>query len=336
MTDELRALLRDIPVVDDRILLELANTLSVAEDLTRYRREQTVFGRIIDSLTGKERARELLTTQHLVRNGQALVSWVAATSKGSELTNLAVARVARHLKATQHRLVAAEELGLRTTSELEELGQLVTEIRRECDTRLTELEQWRINTTLRVTAGEMFDFAVDRWSAERSYTHLPWAFQTVLLAREIATGPCGDWAQISGDDSYQGRLVNRIMMDPRTKEAAPRSFTLPSLVEASTDMLPSDDERLMMAELIDTGLDPALAMPNQPLTAVVAITLEMSTLPAPARPQHPAETALALTRRRHGSVDGTTDAISFVQRIVAEQANAARSTRDAIRIDDGK
>jgi hypothetical protein len=334
MTDDLRALLRTIPVADDRILLELANSLSVAEDLTRYRREQTVFGRIIDSLTGKDRANELLTTQHLVRSGQALVSWVTATTKGSAVTNLAVTRVARHLKATQHRLVAAEQLGLRTAAELDGLGQLVAEIQRECDARLTELEQWRIETTLRITAREVFESAVGRWHAERSYTGLPWAFQVVLLAREIATGPCGDWAQVSGDDSYQERLVNSILVDPRTKQT-PQSFVLPILVEDSTKMLSSTDERLMVAELMDVGLDPSLALPSRPLIAIIATTLELSTLPESARPQRPAETALALTRRRHGWVDGTADVTSFVQQVVAEQAYAARSSRDAMRTDDG-
>lgn len=331
MSTDPRAVVDGIPIAEDRVLLELANAMVVSADLVAYRSNQAFFPRLLATVLGQDRRRELLTLRSLTDGQRALDAWLGEVVQRGVLTNLAVARVATHLRETQLVAHRGAELGRRTAEDLRELAQVVARIAGVFDERLTELERWRAGTQLRLDAADAFETVVGRWEAGQSYAALPWPCQVLLLARELASGPCGDHELASGDSGYRDRLVNRILRDARTPRAT-AGFAVTTLLDQTARELPTDDHRLMMAEFLEAGLSPRLALPPGPLAATVMLTMELATLAEERRPARPAATALDLSRRRYGWLDGSATAAIFVRQVVAEQADSARRARARLEV----
>ncbi|MGW6978388.1 hypothetical protein ACWGE1_02890 [Streptomyces sp. NPDC054932] len=331
LPEDLRSLALEMPLLTDRVLLELANSMVVAEDLTRYRREQSFSGALLARIVGGERQRELLTTRALVDGQRSLVTWATELSGQARITDLALARVAECLGATRRRV---EEVSGQTSARLTELADVVARIAEACEIRFTEgesrlaaLEEHQAATELRLEAEEALALSLGRWTAGQSYSGLPWSVQVVLLSAEIAAGPAGAHNFRSGRDAYGERLVNAVLNVSRP-DAPQGRFTLADLLDEGCGTAAPDRLRLA-AEILGSGLAPSLAAPAGPLSAVAATAVELWALPGAARPPRPTETAAALVQRRHGWwTPRTGTARHFVERVVTEQATAARTLRE--------
>ncbi|MFE7182082.1 serine/threonine-protein kinase [Streptomyces erythrochromogenes] len=330
VTDDLRGLALDVPLMTDRVLLELANSMIVAEDLTAYRREQSLSRTLLARIVGRERQRELLTTRALVDGQRALTTWATELSGHARITDLALARVAHCLGETRRHLA---QVDARVSTERAELAEVVARIAELCASRFTgaeariaALERRQADTELRLAAEEALALSVGRWAAGQSYTGMPWPVRVVLLSAEVAAGPAGAYASHTGRDTYGERLVNAVLTAPRT-DAPQEGFALAELLD--TGCAVADPSRLLLAaEVLGSGLEPSLAPPAGPITAVTGTALELWTLPGSARPPRPTETAAALVRRRHGWwTSRTSSPRHFVERAVAEQAGAAHALR---------
>ncbi|MFI9586592.1 hypothetical protein ACIHCQ_33265 [Streptomyces sp. NPDC052236] len=336
MPDDLRSLVQDVPLVTDRVLLELANSMVVAEDLTKFRREQTISRTLLARIIGRERQRELLTTQALIDGQHSLVTWATELSGHVQISDLALSRVADCVGETRRQL---ELVSGRASAQLTALADVVAQVAEACEERfvcvedrLSALERQQTTTALRLEAEEGFELSVGRWSAGQSYARLPWPLQVILLAMEVAAGPAGTYSFLAGRDKVSERLVNTILTTPRP--GAPQGrFTIAELIDEACNTTPPDQLQLV-AEILGSGLEPSLTQPASPLIAVAATAVELWTLPGAARPPHPAETAHALVHRRHGQwTSRTSNPRHFVERVVAEQAAAARTLRE--RLDTG-
>ena len=69
-TLQMQSLQTRIPVVSDKALIDLVNGIQVSGEVVRYRKSRNFFGRLMDTLTGGERERELLVQGNLI-GGQA-------------------------------------------------------------------------------------------------------------------------------------------------------------------------------------------------------------------------------------------------------------------------
>ncbi|MFE9477213.1 hypothetical protein ACFYNM_01245 [Streptomyces spororaveus] len=331
MPDDLRSLALDVPLLTDRVLLELANSMVVAEDLTTYRREQSFSGTLLARIVGRERQRELLTTRALVDGQRSLVHWATELSGQTRISDLALARVAECLGETRRRV---EEASGQSAARLSELADVVARIAEACEIRFTEaesrlaaLEEHQAATELGLEAEHALAISVGRWTAGQSYNGLPWPVQVVLLSAEIAAGPAGAHSFRTGRDAYVERLVHAVLNVARPDTPQGR-FTLTDLLDEGCATTAPDRLRLA-AEILGSGLAPSLAPPAGPLSAVAATAVELWALPGGARPPRPTETAAALVRRRHGWwTPRTGTARHFVERVVTEQAAAARTLRE--------
>jgi hypothetical protein len=333
MSTDLRAVVEGIPQVEDRVLLELTNAITVAADMVAYRTNQAFFPRLAATMLGlgADRKREVLTARALTDGQRALTDWLTEVSGRQAFTSLAMERMADHLKEARQVAQRSAELSRQTADELHELEQVVARIAGVFDERLAELERWRAGIQLRLDAADAFELSVGRWEAGQSYATLPWPCQVLLLAREVASGPSGDHELASDDSGYRDRLVNRILGDARTPEAT-TGFALSSVLDRTARELPSNNHRLMVAELLEAGLSPRLALPAGPLAATVMITMELAVLSEELRPSRPAATALDLSRRRYGWLDGSATTAIFVRLVVNELADRARQARTRLEV----
>jgi hypothetical protein len=101
------------------------------------------------------------------------------------------------------------------------------------------------------------------------------------------------------------------------------------LLDDAAERLATADNRLLVTELLDSGLSPDLALPARPVSTTLVTTLELAAVRSE-RPQRPAALALELVRQRYGTLDGTAEPAGFVRRVVAEQADAVRAVRSRL------
>ncbi|MGR4853536.1 hypothetical protein [Streptomyces sp. LARHCF252] len=330
MSEDLYQLARDVPLVPDRVMLELANSVVVADDLTRFRQEQGVIRGLLAGIVGKERRRELLTTRALIDGQQALIGWVTELSGHVQVSDLALRRVANCLGETRRR---SESDTARLSARLTELAEVVARVAEACEDRFTRIED-RVSalehrqalTELRLRADESFALSTGRWASGQTYATLPWPLQVVLLAAELANGPAGLYGHQAGDKTFDERLVNKIMTTPR-RDSPQGRFVVTDLLDEACGSL-AGSERQLVAELLGSGLETSLVAPTGALLSVIGSAVELWALPQGARPAAPAKTALALVQRRHGTwTPRTSSARRFVEHVVAEQTAASRTLR---------
>ena len=243
------------------------------------------------------------------------------------MSNLALERALRHARQMTEALDRIEESSGQLSEHLGDVARLLTRTIEHFDQRVTDLEHVLARTQLDVEALKTFKELVSSWKSGRRYAGLPWVFQVTLLSRELVSGPCGELEHRTGERTYRDWLADEILRDDSTKAAIDGSSMVRRVVEAGIAAIPDDQSRLMVAELLDAGLNPRLALPGRPLSATITTALELSSLPSASRPAHPAAVALSLARLRLGPLEGTTDPRSFVTKLVREQADAAEEYR---------
>ncbi|MFD8811287.1 hypothetical protein ACFV23_07315 [Streptomyces sp. NPDC059627] len=301
----------------DRALLELANGIGVARAITADRAESGVVARLIADLTGSSQSAQLLTIRHLVNGQETLAALAVETSEYGRVTDLAIARVARHLKSVKGHVSSLQRAH-------EELADEVGEIIRATDERLSLLER-RVGTVeLKDAARDFADRVLT--SAERSLRGVPWPYQAVLLGRHLASGPCGRWYAESGDTEYRGRTARAVADSiPQVSRAPGRTISLAAEFEEAWRMLVWPEQRALVGELLDVGLVPGLALASRPLHHMAAMTMELASLADDVRPERPAGIALELSRRRVDHLDAGATARRIVDVAVHEQFELAAS-----------
>jgi hypothetical protein len=314
VTGDVAALARQIPTVEDRTLLELVNGLTVAQAITADRRELGPAARIVSQILGKDRSGELLTLQALIDGQRALVRWATEICDRGAITNLTVARVADHLR-----------LSVRTA---ESARAMATELGEMLGARLRTLEESRTRADALSAADHALNASLTAWDAGRTYAALPWPYQALLLARELAAGPCGRLEPLTGDDRYRLRIADGIVARLRA-DVGERGFAIAEVFDESWQVLRAE-QRWLVAEVLDVGLDGSLALPGCPLASVAATTMELAALPGDVRPLSPARSAMSLGRRRQGRIDGSATLPRFVERVVDEQLDAAGTVWDRV------
>ncbi|MEV7803970.1 hypothetical protein AB0O28_13560 [Microbispora sp. NPDC088329] len=320
------------------MLLELANGIRVAEDLSGRRR--SVFSRMIDGITGKSAQADRVALGALAGGQRALMEWVTEVTESSAVTNLTLARVTRQVLDTRRRLAQADAAGRRNAEGMRLLAEFLDEALSQVDDRLTRIER-RLDwierrqdvLELNFTAQASFELSVGAWASGQTYGDLPWICQVALLAWEVAIGPAGQVEYLTGDHRYRDKLINSILGHEWTRRAVPAPFTVSGLLDEAANRLHTPERRLLIAELLGSGLTGRLATPMWPLCAALVTALELAAIPEGA-PEHPGKIALELVRQRHGWLDGSAEPIGFVRRIVNEQADAAHVLRAGLENDD--
>ncbi|MET9734612.1 hypothetical protein ABZZ79_29445 [Streptomyces sp. NPDC006458] len=315
-----------VPLVGDRLLLELLNDLHTADDLVRATVREGFFARFLGQVTGHRRRRDLIVKGSLIGAQRDTLSWVSSLTGRLAVTDLAVAEVADEVGRVGGR---TEELDARlrgTEKGVQELAFVVAELAErtghafgEHDERLRKIE-----------SSLAIDNAVRRWRHPLPDPKLGWLFGAVLLAREVATGPAGELSTDKGGGHIERELVGRMLQDPPTPWYQGVRSVAGMLAEA-TRHLPSDDHRLMVAELLGEGLPDGLSCERGPLSAALSGTAQASAA-SEADPEAVAGTAL---RRAVGNgssyVAASLTVEELLRQVVREQFTEAAARRSRLR-----
>ncbi|MFJ8979204.1 hypothetical protein [Streptomyces sp. NPDC102282] len=270
MTDHLNTVSRGVPLVDDRLLLELANELHTADDLNRAASREGFFARLLGHATGHARIRERNIRSATISAQQGTFQWLTSLTERMTVTNLVVAEVIEEVSAVRRQQAGLAATSLWSAERIDELGALVGSLARDTGRVLHDHDR----RLAAVEAQLAIDATVRRWRWPRPDPGLPWLVRAVLLAREVAAGPAGEFA-FTGDGRVPVRddLVERMLQNPSVPWYD-GSKSLTGLLTAAVTELPGDDNRRMIAELLGVGLEGELIEPVGPLTRALADTAQ--------------------------------------------------------------
>lgn len=343
-----REVVRNIPIATDRLLIQLGNDLNETRHHLDFRASEGFFARLKNRLTGRDRKRRDLIEER-VHSGQAkTVEWMKELAARHQATNLALMEFGNALVEIQEEIVAGYAATELTRAEVRELAGIVSDLIGSVSARLdhhewrldehearldfhgykidkleqslSELDRRVLRTELWQAGWADFEDALRRWEAQGAYANLPFPAQATLLAREVASSGAGLHAYATGDNSYQHRLEDRIISGARGAWTGARS--LERILNETASGMPSDDHRLMVAEILGLGVEPDDGIPRTPLAWAMATTLDLAVHPVN-RGGNPGGQAL----RTAGHILSSPTATEFVRLAVAEQSQAVATRR---------
>ncbi|MCX7978493.1 MAG: YjcZ-like family protein, partial [Bdellovibrionaceae bacterium] len=230
-----------VPLIHDQLLIDLVNGIHTNQSLATYRASRGFFGKLLDSLTGRDYDQNTLMVQNLTRGQEALVQITAEISNKLQFAEYA-------LRVTQQSLLETREALNRNTRELRELadqqaaltGELLLLIQR----KFNEQQQRIVTLERRVTAREDFDRIFSMWESGQSYQGLPWAVQILCLAREIYNSSIAYLELEQQNTYYRDLLVNKIVTHQRLY-LPKHFFSTTTLLQQTWQATESSDQPLL-------------------------------------------------------------------------------------------
>lgn len=314
-TQKLEEIQRRVPIVGDKAIIDLINGIQVNKDIILYRKNRGWLGNLISQLDGSDNNRQILLDGNLIAGQEALYQWVLEITESLKISQTA-------LQITQTSLLEARNVirNQQTRGNIQEdaINQLCQQVY-----QLTERVD-RVEADVR--AAKDYRIIVSNWTGGRTYTRLPFALQIILLAREVFSSYVimDELERKSKNEQkfYRELLINDILTHNSNKQQLPETtfFGLSDLLDQSWAAMTNDDRELT-AGLLEIRSIPQHRLSNIPHLFVIGTTLELATLPEQARPNKPAQCAIALCNNQIDSISRTTDAREFITAVVEETAN---------------
>lgn len=314
-TQKLEEIQRRVPIVGDKAIIDLINGIQVNKDIILYRKNRGWFGNLISQLDGSDNNRQILLDGNLIAGQEALYQWVWEITESLKISQTA-------LQITQTSLLEARNVirNQQTRGNIQEdaINQLCQQVY-----QLTERVD-KVEAEIR--AAKDYRRIVSNWTGGRTYTRLPFALQIILLTREVFSSYVLmdelERKNKNEQNFYRELLVNDILTHNSNRQQLPETtfFGLSDLLDQSWAAMTNEDRELT-AGLLEIRSIPQHRLSNIPHLFVIGTTLELATLPEQARPNKPAQCAIALCNNQIDSISRTTDAREFITAVVEETAN---------------
>jgi|694.fasta_scaffold83834_2 hypothetical protein len=91
----------EIPIITDKILVDLVNSIQVNDELISFRQKQGLFGQFLDSLTGADRNRQIAIDRNVNIAMESLHSWVLDIANNLNVSNNAIVTIEEKLIETR-------------------------------------------------------------------------------------------------------------------------------------------------------------------------------------------------------------------------------------------
>ncbi|MYV57203.1 hypothetical protein [Streptomyces sp. SID3212] len=313
-----------VPLVDDRLLLELLNDLHTADDLVRATVREGFFARLLGQVTGRRRRQDLAVTGALVGAQRDTLAWLSGLTTRLAVTDLVVAEVSDEVARVREDVKGLDGRVRWAEGSIRELALVLGELAEQTGRGLAGHDE-RLR---KVESRLAIDDAVRRWRHPRPDAGLGRLFGAVLLAREVAAGPAGEFSDTARDAHVEQELVERMLQDPPTPwYDGVRSVA--GLLAEATRHLPGDDHRTMLAELLGAGLREELTRARGPLST--ALSTAAATTVRGTDPDAAATKALrGAVRNGTRYVAASLTAEELLRQLVGEQFTEAAARRSRL------
>jgi hypothetical protein len=303
-----------IPIITDKILVDLVNSIQVNDDLISFRQKQGLFGQFFDNLTGADRKRQLAIDKNVNIAMQSLHSWVLDIANNLNVSNNAIITI-------EEKLIETRQAIRNHRQEINLLTDIVNQLQYKVEDhehRILKLEQ----RVYRTEVQHRIEDAIAAWQSKRTYQGFHWAIQVAFVTREIVDYALGDYERLitKGKDSQLRQSISdRILATDNT--IPDNHFPLTNLLNLSYSETSQENQELA-GYLLEVESISEERLGKTLYLFTLGKTLELAQLPKQQQPQNLAQTAFELCRNYPNVlILPTTSKREFVERIVNETAN---------------
>ncbi|MTJ29646.1 diguanylate cyclase regulator RdcB family protein [Aphanizomenon sp. UHCC 0183] len=303
-----------IPIITDKILVDLVNSIQVNDDLISFRQKQGLFGQFFDNLTGADRKRQLAIDKNVNIAMQSLHSWVLDIANNLNVSNNAIITI-------EEKLIETRQAIRNQRQDINLLQDIVKQLKDKVEDhehRILKLEQ----RVYRTEVQHRIEDAIAAWQSKRTYQGFHWAIQVAFVTREIVDYALGDYERLitKGKDSQLRQSISdRILATDNT--IPDNHFPLTNLLNLSYSETSQENQELA-GYLLEVESISEERLGKTLYLFTLGKTLELAQLPKQQQPQNLAQTAFELCRNYPNvMIYPTTSKREFVERIVNETAS---------------
>jgi len=312
----------EIPIITDKILVDLVNSIQVNDDLISFRQKQGLFGQFFDSLTGADRNRQLAIDKNVNVAMQSLHSWVLDIANNLNVSNNAIVTVKQELIEIEEKLIETRQVIRNHREEINLLKDIVKQLQHKVedhDHRILSLEQRADRKDVEIKIIN----AIAAWQSGRTYQGFHWALQVAFVTREIVDYALSDYERLISkgkDKQLRQNIIDQILAADKT--VPDNSFSLTKLLNLSYSETPPDDQEIA-GYLLEVESISKQRLAKTPYLFTLGKTLEIATEQQHKQDQQdPAKAAFELCRKYPNvRIYPETSKREFVERIVNETAS---------------
>ena len=312
--NELQRKESEIPIITDKILVDLVNSIQVNDDLISFRQKRGLFGQFFDNLTGADRKRQLAIDKNVNIAMQSFHDLVLDISNNLNVSNNAISDI-------NEKLIETRQAIRNQRQDINLLQDIVDQLKYKVEDhehRILKLEQ----RVYRTEVQHRIEDAIAAWQSKRTYQGFHWAIQVAFVTREIVDYALGDYERLitKGKDSQLRQSISdRILATDNT--IPDNHFPLTNLLNLSYSETSQENQELA-GYLLEVESISEQRLGKTLYLFTLGKTLELAQLPKQQQPQNLAQTAFELCRNYPNVlILPTTSKREFVERIVNETAN---------------
>jgi hypothetical protein len=312
--NELQKKESEIPIITNKILVDLVNSIQVNDDLISFRQKRGLFGQFFDNLTGADRKRQLAIDKNVNIAMQSFHSWVLDIANNLNVSNNAIITI-------EEKLIETRQAIRNQRQEINVLQDIVNQLQHKVEDhehRILKLEQ----RVYRTEVQHRIEDAIAAWQSKRTYQGFHWAIQVAFVTREIVDYALSDYERLitKGKDSQLRQSISdRILATDNT--IPDHHFPLTNLLNLSYSETSQENQELA-GYLLEVESISEERLGKTLYLFTLGKTLELAQLPKQQQPQNLAQTAFELCRNYPNvMIYPTTSKREFVERIVNETAN---------------
>jgi hypothetical protein len=300
----------EIPIITDKILVDLVNSIQVNDDLISFRQKRGLFGQFFDSLTGADRKRQLAIDKNVNIAMQSFHDLVLDISNNLNVSNNAISDINEKLIETRQ-AIRNQRQDINLLQDI--VGQLQYKVK-DHEHRILKLEQ----RVYRTEVQHRIEDAIAAWQSKRTYQGFHWAIQVAFVTREIVDYALGDYERLitKGKDSQLRQSISdRILATDST--IPDNYFSLIALLNLSYSETSPDNQELA-GYLLEVESISEQRLAKTPYLFTLGKTLEL----AQQQHQDPAKAAFELCHKYPNvMILPATSKRAFVEDIVNETAS---------------
>lgn len=176
--------LLNTPVLSERILLDVANSISVVDNQIQFRRNEGHFDRLIAIINGNAARRQTLIDQNTNIAMTGMLAWMQHIVAHNTVSNQALQQVAQHLENTMESVGKVAEFSIQNRD-------LIDKLRDDVSNRISELDSKIAQVEIQQNAKDRIDETIAFWKLGRIYAGYPAGLQAILVLHDLSRGEEG-------------------------------------------------------------------------------------------------------------------------------------------------
>ena len=316
--DDLQRKEHEIPIISDKILVDLVNSIQVNDELISFRQKRGLFGQFLDNLTGADRIRQLAIDKNVNVAMQSFHDLVLDISNNFDVSNNAIVTIEERLMKIEEKSIEIRDVIRNHREEINLLKDMVSQLQSRVenhDHRILSLEKRADKKDVEIKIIN----AIAAWQSERTYKDFHWAIQVAFVTREIVDYALTDYERLitkDKDKQLRQSIIDQILAADKT--IPDHYFRLTNLFNLSYNKT-SPENRELAGYLLEVESISEQRIAKTPYLFTLGKTLELA---QQQQYQDPAKAAFELCRNSPNvKIYPATSKREFVERIVNETAS---------------